>query len=51
MLSSQKFLVQNSSDEGFPSGTPGLVRLYDHIFQNSRNLWSTPKYIDQGMLS
>ena len=45
MLSTQKFVNQNSFGEGFPCDSSGLARLL-YIFQESGSQWSTLRYVD-----
>ena len=47
MLSTQKFVNQNSFDEGFLCDSIGLGRLsYDNIFLDSQTQKSTLIYVD-----
>ena len=47
MLSTKKFVNQNSFDEGFLFDNPGLATLlHVNLFQGSRTQWSTLRYVD-----
>ena len=47
MLFTQRFVNQNSFDEGFFRDNPGLVRLsHVNIFQDSWTQYSVQKYVD-----
>ena len=47
MLSTQKFVNQNSFNKRFPRDNPRLARLsYVNIFQDSQTPWLTLRYID-----
>ena len=51
MLSTKKFINQNSFDESFPSDNSGLQRIpYINIFQDSRSQWLTIRHVDYVML-